>query len=129
MKKLLFILLVFSAVNGIAQTSYQSRIAIAHDTGFVAKVRMAAYIAAQNIIADTSAASRILKPFANEIYRNPFGGWIDVVTMGVLTNPVINASSSDGDIQYTINNGIFTTAGKAWVNYIEPVSQQQFIQP
>ncbi len=117
MKKLLFIVLLFSAINGIAQTPYQERIAIAHDTGFVNKVRMASYIAAQAIIADTTETSRQIQPFANEIYKNPFGGWIDLMCMGVLTNPGITAASPDDAILYTINQyGLFTLAAKAWGN-------------
>lgn len=117
MKKLILITILFAALKVNAQ-SYQERIAIAHDTGFTNKVRMASYIAAQAIIADTAQASVILKPLANEITKNPFGGWIDLMTMQVLTNPSINASSSDGDIFYTVTTyGAFTIAGKAWANY------------
>lgn len=121
MKKLLIIVLIFLAIDGIAQTSYQERIAYSKDTGLINKVRVASYNAAQAVIADTSETSRIIMPFANEVYSNPFGGWIDAMIMGVLTNPVITPASSDNDIQFTVNNGIFESVGKAWVGYITPV--------
>lgn len=119
MKKLLIIVLLFGAIDGIAQNSYQERINYSRDTTLRNKVKAATYDASGNVIADTSAASRIIKPFANEVYRNPNGGWLDAMTMAVLTNPVITPESSDQDVQFVVLQE-YSKVAKAWVGYVEP---------
>ncbi len=103
MKKLLFIVFIFCAIDGIAQTSLFTKDTLAVNPVFRQRVKSATIIAANNIAADTSQPAYILT-YANKIITNPDGGWISSITYQVTANPVINYNSSDSDIQFAVNS-------------------------
>jgi len=91
--------------------------ALANNPEFRQKVRTATIISANQI------AAAIDQPtwnytFANEVIKNPNGGWIDSMVFQVVANPAITAESPDGDIQFTVNSN-FEKVAKAWSGVIE----------
>lgn len=103
MKKLLLIVLLFGALDGIAQNSLYTKDTLAVNQVFRQRVKSATIIAANQIATDTTQETWTLQ-FANEVIKNPDGGWIAAITYQVVANPAITYESSDGDIQFTVNS-------------------------
>lgn len=120
MKKLLIIVLIFSAIDGISQSSLYTKDTLAINQVFRQRVKSATIIAANQIAASTTD-SVWNYTLANEIIKNPDGGWISSMTYQVVANPAISYESSDGDIQFTVNAN-FEKVAKSWVGYITPVA-------
>lgn len=120
MKKLLIIVLIFSAIDGIAQSSLYTKDTLAVNQVFRQRVKSATIIAANQISASVSEPSWNYS-LANEVIKNPDGGWISSMTYQVVANPAISYESSDGDIQFTVNSN-FEKVAKSWVGYITPVA-------
>lgn len=118
MKQLLIIVLLFSAINGIAQNSLYTKDTLAANQVFRQRVKSATIIAANQISASTTEPYWNYS-YANEVIKNPDGGWISSMTYQVVSNPAITYESSDGDIQFTVNSN-FEKVSKAWVGYINP---------
>lgn len=120
MKKLLIIVLISFAIDGIAQSSLYTKDTLAVNQVFRQRVKSATIIAANQIAASTTD-SVWNYTLANEIIKNPDGGWISSMTYQVVANPAISYESSDGDIQFTVNSN-FEKVAKSWVGYITPVA-------
>lgn len=105
MKKLLIIVLLFSAINGIAQNSLYTKDTLAVNQVFRQRVKSATIIAANQLAADTTQKSYLLT-YCNQIINNPDGGWISAMSYQVVSNPAITYNSSDGDIQFTVNSNM-----------------------
>jgi len=122
MKKLLFVLFLFAAIDGIAQTTLYTKDTLAVNQVFRQRVKSATIIAANNLAADTSQPGYI-SSYANKIITNPDGGWISAMTYQIVANPAISYESSDNDIQFTVNSN-FEKCARADANIIisTPVS-------
>lgn len=103
MKKLLIIVLLFVTIDGIAQSTLYTKDTLAVNQVFRQRVKSATIVAANQIATDTTQASWTLQ-FANEVIKNPDGGWIAAITYQVVANPVISYESSDNDIQFAVNS-------------------------
>jgi menaquinone-dependent protoporphyrinogen IX oxidase len=101
--------------------SLTDQFALANNADFKNKTRTATIIAANQISADGSQPSWSLI-YANEVIRNPNGGWIDGMTFQVVANPAITEGSSDSDIQFTVNSN-FEKVAKAFVGYVPPAAE------
>jgi hypothetical protein len=112
MKKAIFIIVFLtSGICSFSQT-VQERDSLARDTHFQLKVRMAALSAANDLLADTTVASYVTN-YAQLIVTSPTGGnWVNVFSFGVVNNPAITFSSSQADIQFTVNS-VFVKYAKA----------------
>lgn len=107
MKKYLFSLLIglVLAISAGAQTTYQERAQLARDADFRGRVTFAMLEAASAILADTSDASKALYLFAGRLMLEPTSTYfVDQFVYSVLTNPVINGSSTDSDLAFTVNS-------------------------
>lgn len=91
---------------------------LANDAEFRQRVRTATIISANNIAAATDQPSWNYN-FANEVIRNPSGGWIDTMTYQVVANPAITSASTDQEIQTAVDSN-FEKVAKAWLGYIPP---------
>jgi hypothetical protein len=100
--------------------SLTDQFALANNETFKSKVRTATIIAANQISADASQPTWSLT-YANEVIRNPNGGWVDGMTFQVVANPAINEASSDSDIQFTVNSN-FEKVAKAYTGYVPPAT-------
>jgi hypothetical protein len=78
---------------------------IATDGNFVSKVQQAAVKAAIAVASEdagtTAHAKRVV--FGNKILNNP-RGYAELLAKGVATNASISLSSSDNDIEFTVNS-------------------------
>lgn len=120
MKKIIFlILLIFSAGIVKAQKTLYEQDTLAANPVFRQRVKSATINAANQISADLNQPSWSLT-YANEIIKNPDGGWIAGMTFQVVANPVIDYNSPDDAIQFTVNSN-FEKVAKAYINYLPPV--------
>ena len=108
MKKLFILILLFSCINGIAQsgTNYQ-RDSVALSDTFQTRVRVATISAAKDILAATGQAEYLLK-YCELIISAPEGknGWLEAMSYGVASTPAITLDCTDSDIQFTVNANI-----------------------
>lgn len=106
MKRIFFALVLFSLALAMnAQTSYADRVVLSQDPIFRGRVMIAAIESASEILADTSARSRLMHPFAGRIFTEPgSSSFIDMFVFATLTNPVVNAESTDKDLKFTVNS-------------------------
>ena len=103
MKKLLLIVLLFMAIDGIAQTTLYTKDTLAVNAVFRQRVKSATILAANQLAADTSQPVYILS-YANKIISKPDADWIGAMVYQVVANPVITYESSDNDIQFAVNS-------------------------
>jgi len=101
--------------------SLTDQFALANNETFKSKVRTATIIAANQISADTTQPTWNYS-YANEVIKNPNGGWIDGMTFQVVAIPAITEGSSDSDIQFTINSN-FEKVAKAYVGYVPQIEE------
>ncbi len=106
MKKLLIIVFLFSAINGIAQTDYQ-RDSMALSPPFQQRVRIASISAAKDILAAQGQALYLIQ-YCQLIISSPEGesGWLPALSYAVASSPAIGFDPTDNDIQFTINANI-----------------------
>lgn len=107
MKKLLIILFIFSAINGVAQSNYE-RDSMALSDDFQQRVRISSISAAKDILAAQGQETYLLN-YCQLVISSPFGsegGWLGALSYAVATSPAINFESSDSDIQFTVNANI-----------------------
>jgi hypothetical protein len=78
---------------------------LSHDTLFMRRVQMIAQKTAIAVAAeDPATASHAQRvAFGNKVLMNP-SGYAELIAQGVTTNSAINASSTDSDIEFTINS-------------------------
>ena len=114
MKKLLSVILVLIAVDGIGQTSLYTKDTLAINAVFRQRVKSATIIAANNLSADTQQPPYVLL-YANQIISNPDGAWVASVTYQVVANPAITFESTDNDLQFTVNSN-FDKCARAYTN-------------
>ena len=103
MKKVLLIVLLFIAFDGIAQNSLYTKDTLAVNAVFRQRVKSATIIAANQLAADTTQPVYVLS-YANKIISKPDADWIGSMVYQVVSNPAITYESSDGDIQFTVNS-------------------------
>lgn len=82
---------------------------------FVRRVQAAASVAAKDVGSeaddpDNPTRTQLRRALATNLYANPFD-YGARFAWAVATNPVITLSSSDGDIQFTVNSVWDTIAG------------------
>lgn len=119
MKKITFlIVLIFLAGVVKAQKSLYAQDTLAANPVFKQRVKSATINAANQIAADLDQPYWSLQ-YANEIIKNPDGGWISGMTFQVVANPVIEYTSPDDAIQFTVNSN-FEKVAKAFINYLPP---------
>lgn len=113
MKNLLTSFFLLAATYCCAQTTSRGRDSTANTTGFQLKVKLASHKAAGDILSATGQAIYIIQ-YAQLIISQPGGeGWLLPISYGCMTNVAINDSSTDSDIQFTVNS-IFTKYAKAY---------------
>lgn len=105
MKKLLIISLLFGAIKSEAQKTLYDQDTLAVNQVFRQRVKSATINAANQVAADTSQPKYLLQ-YSNQIITNPDGGWISGMTYQVVANPAITYSSTDSDIQFTVNSNM-----------------------
>jgi len=102
--------------------SLTDQYALANDPVFKTKIRTATTTAANQIAASTTEESWNYA-YANEVIKNPNGGWVDAMAFQVVANPVITIDSPDGDIQFAVNSN-FEKCAKAFVGYLPPPPEE-----
>lgn len=120
MKKLLFLILIISSgIAAQAQTNYE-RDTLAQNDNFQQRVRMSSISAAKDLLADPQQPNYVVN-YCQLIVSSPFGSegsWLDAMSYGVASAPAINSSSTDSDIQFTVNS-IIVNYAKAYYRIIE----------
>lgn len=118
MKKLLIIVLIFSAINGIAQTNYE-RDSLASSSPFQQRVKISSISAAKDILAAQGQEVYLIN-YCQLIISDPNGqaGWLSALSYAVASAPAINFESTDSDIQFTVNANIDKYA-KAYYRVVE----------
>ncbi len=108
MKKLLIIVLLFSTINGIAQsgTNYQ-RDSVALSDSFQTRVRVATISASKDILAAPAQPTYLIS-YCQLIISSPEGrnGWLSAMSYAVASSPAISLDCTDSDIQFTVNANI-----------------------
>lgn len=117
MKQILLIVLLFSAINGIAQNNYQ-RDSLAQDGAFQQRVRIASLSASKDLLADPQQPVYVTN-YCQLIVSYPFGdgGWLNAMSYGVASSPGITLEATDSDIQFTVNS-IIVNYAKAYYKIV-----------
>ncbi|MCA9368221.1 hypothetical protein KC887_08280 [Candidatus Kaiserbacteria bacterium] len=103
MKQILTSFFLILALACAGQTSYFERDTLLQDSEFRGKVKFAMLEAASAILANP--ADSVSFGFAGRILLEPGSSFfVDMFAGAVLTNPVINESSTDSDIAFTVNS-------------------------
>lgn len=80
---------------------------LSQNSTFRGKIQIAIATAAKDIRGESPSDNEDLdlkrSELAFQVLRNPLE-WIDIFSINVCTNPVINESSTDADIQFTVNS-------------------------
>ena len=113
MKQILLLLVITGfAMASNAQAVDRSKYA-QNDT-FRVKTQAAGLKAAQQILTDTTASARAQYDYCYFLIMEPQNSlWIDQLSYGCLTNPVITPQSPDGTFEFVVN-GIFAQYAKAY---------------
>lgn len=112
MKQYVFSLLLITFLPFIASAQFLQRDILASDPSFQGRVKVAMLEAASEILANP--ADSVKFRFAGRIILEPNSAYFrDMFTRAVLTNPVIDGSSSDSDIKFTVNTQ-FSKLDLAW---------------
>lgn len=107
MKKLLIIVFLFAAINGIAQTNYD-RDTLAQSSDFQQRVRISTVSAAKAILAAVGQETYLIN-YCQLIVSSPFGqegGWLNAMSYAVATGDGNSLTYTDSDIQFTVNSNI-----------------------
>jgi len=84
--------------------TFKERNELAQNTEFRDKVKIAANIAANDLLADPQQPLRV-RQYAGMVVSNADGNeWLSAISYGVVANPAISAESTDSDIQFTVNS-------------------------
>lgn len=93
------------------------RYQLAEDADFRLKVNVATISAAGDILAGVDRSPYLIN-YAQIIISSPDGqGWLNALSHGVVSNVAITDTSSDGDIQFTVNS-IFTKYAQAYYKIV-----------
>ena len=94
------------------------RYQLAESADFRLKVNVASISAAGDILAGVDRSPYLIN-YAQIIISNPDGqGWLSALSHGVVSNVAITDTSSDGDIQFTLNS-IFTKYARAYYKIVD----------
>lgn len=112
--KQLVILLTFILFGCMANAQSVDRAKYAQNDTFRVKTQAAGLKAAQAILADTSANARAQYDYCYFLIMEPQNVlWIDQLSYGCLTNPVITPQSDDNVFEFVVN-GIFAQYAAAY---------------
>lgn len=118
MKKIIFSITLLISVNAFAQNTAAERDSVAQTAPFQLKVKMKSLSAANDLLADPNQPVYVTR-YAQIVITEPNGnGWLPALSYGVMNNPAINAESSEGDIQFTVNS-IFVKYAKAYYRIVD----------
>lgn len=118
MKKIILCIAVLISANVYSQSTAAERDSVAREANFQLKVKMKVLSAANDLLADPLQPVHVTR-YAQLIITEPQGGtWLPALSYGVMNNPAINSTSSEGDIQFTVNS-IFVKYAKAYYRITE----------
>lgn len=100
------------------QSTSAERDSVAQTAPFMTKVKMATHKAANALLADPSQATRV-RQYAQLIISEPNGPWVLSLSYGCMTNVAVNSTSTDSDIEFTVNS-LFAKFAYAYYREVQP---------
>jgi len=93
----------------------QEQAELVEDPIFRKKIAMAMNNRSRELII-AGGSPVLVKKFASHVVNNIGGAWLNSAVYQVIANPVINESSTDADIQFTVNSAFNDLAESYYAN-------------